>query len=164
MKDLHDRQNDVVSCILLEKQIAIYDDVDHDFQIGFFLVIDFLIENSTKKSFLDVDSKYRVLQEICVLYLPWIFGVFEVSRLMIQIVFFFCYGYLTGIYYGTFLLSLAFLIYKVSLGNGSLVFGLQYLTSSLRYLIKRGFILLRLQKLLNLQKLLDLQKNLRNFR
>jgi len=127
--DLHDRQNDVASCILLEKQIVIYGDVDRDFQIGFFLVTDFLIENST-----------------------WIVFVYEVSRLMIQIVFVFCYGYLTGIYSGTFLLSLAFLIYKVSLGNG-LVFDLQYLTSSLLYLVKRGFILLRLQKLLGFKLL-----------
>jgi len=127
--DLHDRQNDVASCILLVKQIVIYDDVDRDFQIGFFVVTDFLIENST-----------------------WIVFFSEVSRLMIQIAFVFCYGYLTGIYSGTFLLSLAFLIYKVSLGNG-LVFDLQYLTSSLRYLVKRGFILLRLQKLLGFKLL-----------
>jgi len=93
--DLHDLQNDVVSCILLVKQILIYDDVDHDFQIGFFLVTDFLNENLTSIVF-----------------------VFETSRLMIQIFSVFCYGYLTGIYSGTFLLSLAFLIYKVSLGNG----------------------------------------------
>jgi len=93
--DLHDLQNDVVSCILLVTQILIYDDVDHDFQIGFFLVTDFLNENLTS-----------------------IVYVFEMSRLMIQIFFVFCYGYLTGIYSGTFLLSLAFLIYKVSLGNG----------------------------------------------
>ena len=108
--DLHDLQNDVVSCILLVKQILIYDDVDHDFQIGFFLVTDFLIENLTK---IDV-----LIMSIVVMFLPSIVYVFEMSRLMIQIFFVFCYGYLTGIYSGTFLLSLAFLIYKVSLGNG----------------------------------------------
>ena len=108
--DLHDLQNDVVSCILLVKQILIYDDVDHDFQIGFFLVIDFLNENLTKINILTLSN--------VVIWSPSIVFVFETSRLMIQIFSVFCYGYLTGIYSGTFLLSLAFLIYKVSLGNG----------------------------------------------
>lgn len=118
--DPHDPQNDVVSYIWLGRQIVIYDDDDRDYQIGFFLVNDFLIES-----------------------LILIVFVFGMSRLMIQIFFVFCCDYLTEIYSGTFLLSLAFLIYKVSLGNG-LVFILQYLTSSLRYLFKRGFILLQI--------------------
>ena len=46
----------------------IYDDVDHDFQIGFFLVIDFLIENLTK-IFLDFEVQGVVTKYALYVYL-----------------------------------------------------------------------------------------------